>query len=344
MGTISANRPNSNGARMQIESLESRRMLSISLIGKTLRIAGTSGDDYIWFDSAPVSSTGNSTHFNLRVFANDESAQFEFGAVKKIVITTDAGNDEVLVPRMFLTGSWTPLGQSFENFVNFHVAIPCFIDGGAGNDTIVGGGRNDTLRGGAGDDRIDGQSGDDQLFGDSGKDTLIGGLGDDRISGGKHTDTADYSARRDDLAIFMLDQSPRATHFDFQVSELAGGAAGEHDMIFNDMENVIGGRGNDSIYGNFNSNYIVGGGGNDSLNGAPGNDTLVGGAGDDQFESFDLYSPQAPWDGVGERPTTFINGLSIGKDLLRGGAGHDRATTGELDITSEIESVTLQKF
>lgn len=54
-----------------------------------------------------------------------------------------------------------------------------FLDGGAGNDSLIGGRGNDTLVGGEGVDYLQGEEGDDVLSGGTGKDYLYGGSGSD---------------------------------------------------------------------------------------------------------------------------------------------------------------------
>jgi cysteine-rich repeat protein len=141
------------------------------------------------------------------------------------------------------------------------------INGGAGNDVILGGAGNDTLNGDAGNDTIRGGAGNDTLNGGDGDDTFDEdgdatlGLGADIFNGGAGTDTIDYSAREVDLQV-SLDGSAN------------DGAEGETDNVKNDVENVIGGSGDDTIVGSAANNRLTGG---------PGADTLTGGAGDDVF-------------------------------------------------------------
>ena len=54
------------------------------------------------------------------------------------------------------------------------------------------------------------------------------------------------------------------------------GTTGAFDDVHTDVENVIGGFGNDTITGNSDNNVLGGGAGNDSLNGGGGDDTLRG--------------------------------------------------------------------
>jgi Ca2+-binding RTX toxin-like protein len=65
-----------------------------------------------------------------------------------------------------------------------------FLKGGTGNDnlTVVGGSGN-VLEGGSGKDLLTGGAGSDMLAGGDGKDTLEGGGGDDQLAGGIAGDT-----------------------------------------------------------------------------------------------------------------------------------------------------------
>ncbi|WP_417524880.1 Hint domain-containing protein [Marinovum sp.] len=66
-----------------------------------------------------------------------------------------------------------------------------FVDGEAGNDTILGGDDDDTLHGGEGDDLLDGGIDDDLLEGGEGVDTVLGGDGRDTIVGSNVGDSVD---------------------------------------------------------------------------------------------------------------------------------------------------------
>ncbi len=78
-------------------------------------------------------------------------------------------------------------------------SIPCVVDGGPGNDTLIGGTGDDRLYGEEGNDQIRGGAGDDQLYGGAGNDTLIGGAGDDMLHGGVGNDLLDGEAGADRL-------------------------------------------------------------------------------------------------------------------------------------------------
>jgi Ca2+-binding RTX toxin-like protein len=141
------------------------------------------------------------------------------------------------------------------------------LNGLDGDDTLVGNGGNDTLDGGNGADRLTGGLGDDLLRGGPGADELNGAGGPVTIEG---SDTADYSDKTDGVAV-TLDSN-------IVVDVFVGGVL--EDTMRN-MENVIGGSGNDTFVGDYRANVLTGGAGNDSLNGGTGIDTMIGGAGND---------------------------------------------------------------
>ncbi|WP_460894891.1 peroxidase family protein, partial [Ramlibacter monticola] len=196
------------------------------------------------------------------------------------------------------------------------------LDGGAGNDTLDGGAGNDTLTGRTGNDNISGGDGNDTVnytFGD-GLDTIDGGAGIDRlnitgtaaanvlavtVSGGvltsalgmpltnMETATANLGAGVDTLTYVGATEAVAV--------DLTAGTASGFITIAN-IENAIGGAGNDTLRGSTAANTIDGGAGNDTLSGGVGNDNISGGDGDDTINY------------------TFNDGV----DALNGGAGSDR--------------------
>ena len=168
--------------------------------------------------------------------------------------------------------------------------------GGAAKDALFGGNGNDQLNGGGGDDFLSGLAGNDTLGGGAGNDDLDGGTGADIFSGGPGIDTADYSHRTENLTI--------------SIDGATSGAPGEGDIIF-DIENILGGSGNDSITGDSGANSINGGSGNDTIHGGAGNDTLTGGPGNDQL--------------FGEADNDTIFAQDGAKDTIDGGTGTDTA-------------------
>lgn len=142
-------------------------------------------------------------------------------------------------------------------------------------DTLVGDAVTaTTLLCGAGDDVLTGGAGNDVLRGGDGNDTLAPGLGDDGtgadpVTGGSGVDTLDYSNV--------------AGPVDVNLSAGTETGAGS-DTLSNDIENVVGTAGSDTITGDANGNVLTGGAGSDSINGGGGDDTLTGQAGNDTLE------------------------------------------------------------
>ncbi len=153
------------------------------------------------------------------------------------------------------------------------------LDGGDGNDSLSGGRDADKLHGANGDDRLNGGAGKDVISGESGDDTLIGGTDSDTLDGGDGTDVADYGYL---TAAYEL-RIELGYYSDSGYARVSGSSTGgqtEYELIFK-TENIIGGSGNDFIWGDAAANVIRTGSGNDTVYGGAGNDTVVAGVGQD---------------------------------------------------------------
>ena len=118
-------------------------------------------------------------------------------------------------------------------------------------------------------ENVIGSAYNDTLIGDGGDNAFAGLAGADFIDGQGGVNTVDYSA------------SPKAVYIDLNkqdgVIAQSGGVAGNHadgDVLQN-IQNVIGSAGNDTIIGNAEDNVIAGGGGADKLDGQGGVNTVV---------------------------------------------------------------------
>lgn len=187
------------------------------------------------------------------------------------------------------------------------IAVPIVTDGG---NTIYGGEGNDTLYGGLGNDTLNGDDGG--AYATTCNDTLVamsGSDGSDVLDGGQGTDTADYTAVSNNISV-TLNGATTAT---------VAVTGGDADTVVN-IENFIGGSGNDYIVGDGNWNSINGGAGNDTLLGGGGNDvltditginTFAGGTGNDTITGNGATS----WldysiDGIAEGATTDLRTAS----------------------------------
>ncbi len=182
------------------------------------------------------------------------------------------------------------------------------IHGGAQGDTLMvngelpncqlfGEGGMDTLEGGRGDDLLFGGDEQDTLRGNRGADTLVGGAGPDILSGGGGShDTVSYSERTVGVNV--------------RIDGLAfDGEPGEGDDVRTDVENVVGGSGDDTIESpgiqGVVANIFNGGKGHDTLIGGDGDDTLVGGGGVDTLRG---DAGNDTLDASGDSTDDFIDG------------------------------------
>jgi Ca2+-binding RTX toxin-like protein len=144
--------------------------------------------------------------------------------------------------------------------------------GGDGNDWLEGGRGKDELNGGGDNDFLWGQDGDDELNGGDNDDYLDGGIGADRLDGGDGVDTAAYYGSQEGVHVSL---NPAQ----WPGSGNSGGDA-EGDTLVN-IENLIGSRYDDELYGNDHANLLWGMEGNDFIHGGRDGDQIDGGDGID---------------------------------------------------------------
>lgn len=177
------------------------------------------------------------------------------------------------------------------------------IEGGLGNDTLIGGAGDDTasyassavgvtvslaLQGsaqdtiGAGTDTLSGfqnllgSAFNDTLTGDAAENTILGGAGDDMLNPGMNSagnlDLLDGGAGSDTASFVGYTAAVTAT-----LNGAADGTAsvaGTAVAALRNIENLVGGDGNDTLTGDGGVNTIEGGLGDDVLNGGGGVDTV----------------------------------------------------------------------
>lgn len=146
-------------------------------------------------------------------------------------------------------------------------------DGYQGIENVVGSAGNDTLTGNALANTLNGGLGADTIAGAGGNDVIIGGAGADTLDGGTGVDTLSYVGSTAGGVTVNLAQ---------QLGTATGGDA-QGDTVSN-FENLVGGKGSDTLTGDDGANAIVGGEGSDTINGAGGNDQIGGGIGGDTLD------------------------------------------------------------
>lgn len=175
----------------------------------------------------------------ITVTRNGTSIDAPGSAVRRVWIDAGGGNDVV---ENFLDLAPTILGGAGSDRIT--TFEPAYIEGQAGNDTILGSAGYDYIVGGDGDDSLVGNDGNDRLFGGAGNDVLEGRNGDDFLYGDAGDDT------------------------------ISGG---------NGRDRIWGGDGNDLLAGNGGNDIIRGEAGNDTLAGLAGNDRLYAGSGNNEL-------------------------------------------------------------
>ncbi|MBS7791143.1 hypothetical protein KTR66_14160 [Roseococcus sp. SDR] len=222
-------------------------------------------------------------------------------------------------------------------------ATAAFVSGSNRRDIVFAGEQDDTIEGRGGDDVIHAGGGNDLIVAGAGADTVFGGAGNDTFAdgrglafpdvyvGGAGVNTVNYATTREALTIRLTGEA-----LEFGATEAGSGTVHTltgpvTDRLF-DIQNVIGGDGENLIYGSAEANvirggrlgdYLAGEEGNDSLWGGAGNDVLRGGPGDDTLEGGDGHDQ------------LIVTG---GQSVAHGGGGRNSLLF-EYDMTVDDSSV-----
>lgn len=346
------------------ESLETRQLMSASLVNGILTVTGTNLADIL-----AVSQDAT------RVRVNDNGAvrTFALASVKSVVVDGLAGNDQLLgrsnlqkpltlrggegndtltggaKADTFEGGNGTDTADYSIRSVNLNISLDNIandgaagegdnvksdvenIKSGSGSDSIYGSSAANSLDAGAGADRVDADAGNDTIRGGRGNDTLSGGAGNDQILGEEDHDTI-YGNINPLSLITRL--STRITGkygkktFDPTIRTFPGSFFGTDNDV------ISGGEGSDTVYASAGNDTVRGDGWADKLYGGDGNDLLEGGVGDDIIEAEagndTVWGDSAP--SLLSSIRTRVGGL-LGRpvqlapsdvDVIIGGAGNDQ--------------------
>lgn len=154
--------------RPVIETLEDRRMLSVSLLNGALKVTGGAGDDAI---------TLSADTKRITVGINGVNKRFTKTQVKTISIVSGDGADTITINSGIKQQITIKAGNDNDT-----------VTGGSGREIIFGQGGDDSLLGNAGSDQIQGGDGNDIIDGGTSGDYLYGDAGDDNVSGGSGND------------------------------------------------------------------------------------------------------------------------------------------------------------
>lgn len=260
------------------------------------------------------------------------------------------------------------------------------IDGGLGNDIINGGAGIDTAiisgnpnapfnqgafanlttgisTGGAGTDTL---IGIENLIGSDFKDQLTGNAGNNVLSGGASSDSF-YATQGID--VYNGDTGAHDTvYFTGQPGATANLATGTYSFDANNygtmtnIDDLVGGSGNDNLTGDALANTLDGMDGNDTIAGGLGNDLIYGGAGSDtliadggndllvgNYSYFDFGDNASDTFVIGTNAgTVTINDFELGVDKLDvsafnlGGSNYWTATATMSSLTTTTLTLTGQ--
>jgi len=251
---------------------------------------GQAGDDIL--DGGSGNDTLNGGTGDDVLFANYGSDKF-IGGSGHDTYQIQGSRVEDFAFDVNLTTGTDQYGNAYSSIEN--------INGGNGADEFTGNSVDNVLYGGNGNDILDGRAGNDILNGGAGDDVLIANYGSDAFNGGLGNDTYQIQGSRvEDLA--------------FDIDLNAG--TDQHGNTYSNIENIIGGNGDDILIGSADNNVLNGGAGNDTLYGGGGNDTLDGGTGDYNQVNYDGAFADYEFSSNVDGSVTVTNAVS-GLDTLR---------------------------
>ena len=351
-------------------------------------VIGSAFDDVLVGNSGDNTLVGGAGNDNIDGGAGTDFAEFVSGSDMNVDLSTGLasgeGNDALLNIENVLTGAGNDLivGSASDNQLNGGAGDDSIV-GGAGNDSIlclagndtisfatssdaltidltagtavgtttghdtmsmcedvIGGAGNDIIVGNADANYLSGGAGNDTIKGQFGNDALNGGIGNDSLSGGAGTDTVDYSDSTSAVKVNLTTMK----------------SSGAGNDVLSNVENIVGGAGNDVLVGSAGPNVIDGGAGDDNIDGAAGTDTLSfagfngpvtaslaqkkahGNGADTMVRIENLLGGNGDDSLMGDATANLLSG-GLGDDVLFGGLGNDVFVGGDgIDTASFADS------
>jgi Ca2+-binding RTX toxin-like protein len=281
--------------------------------GRDVVEAEPSGGDFLdggaGFDQARLSTSTDLTISDDEIIG--ASGTVAFTSFADAIIHGSAGDEEI--DAHAFSGRWlTVVGRGGNDRLIGSSSGPSLLSGGGGDDVLVGGPKHDDLYGGAGDDVVIGKGGEDYLPDERGADRVSGGAGRDDFSlylgiRGQRGNVFRGGPGADHLTVDLLGRSARLTNRSFVArgagarlrsiegaqlyvassepvridatgfsGDLSVGEPGSGDDV------ILGGSGNDGLFGGDGDDVISGGPGRDHLDGGRGTDSCDGGPGRDE--------------------------------------------------------------
>jgi Ca2+-binding RTX toxin-like protein len=287
-------------------------------------ITGSSGNDYITGNTqANTLSGGDGNDFLAGRGGNDvlngnEGSDILVGGVGNDTLDGGAGND------------WASYQfSSSDATVDLSNTNAQLVSSSLGTDTLS---NIENLITGSGNDSLTGTTAQNVLIAGAGNDMLDGKGGEDTLDGGEGLDTVNFSDVAYNAGVILdlndnISLSSTATYNGTSVS-------------INNIENITGSSGADTLTGNSLRNVIAGGAGSDILDGGglnAGNDTLIGGTGNDTIHY--AVSSGGSVDGGADTDTLNLSNLTTAYTINLNTTNH--AANGFSNTTfNNIENVT----
>jgi Ca2+-binding RTX toxin-like protein len=325
---------------------------------------GGNGNDTLMGGAGTDSFTGGAGNDTLVGGLGNDTYNFDIDSALGTDTVTEAAGEgtDTITFSGSTTGVFLDLGVAGAQSVHANLTIDLTnpqvenATGGNGNDTLTGNDLSNALNGGTGNDTLHGLSGNDSLTGAAGNDALLGGSADDTYNfdidsalgtdtiteaAGEGTDTITFSGSTGGVALDLGVAGVQTVHPNLAIDltalqvENAIGGNGNDTLTGNDLSNTLnGGSGNDVLSGRDGDDSLDGGSGNDSLYGEAGTDSLIGGSGNDTLiggtEADSLDGGTGNDSLFGEAGADTLTG-GTGNDVLSGGDGDDSLTGGDGD-------------
>jgi predicted outer membrane repeat protein len=228
--------------------------------GSDLLLGGANNDRYDFFPTTVLEADQVTENANEGI----DTLNFAFLTTDVVVNLASTSIQPVHLNRTLKLNSATVL----ENLV-----------GGSGADRLFGNSLDNNLTAGAGDDQLIGAGGNDLMLGGADNDTYVfvpatvaeADTVSENLNQG--TDTLSFAFLTTNVIVNLGSTSVQTVHTNRTLKLNSA-------VVF---ENIIGGSGADTLFGNTLSNTLTGNAGDDKLLGSSGNDVLLGGANNDIY-------------------------------------------------------------
>jgi Ca2+-binding RTX toxin-like protein len=286
-----------NLASTSIQPVHTNRTLRLNSVSVLENIVGGSGADRLFGNSLENNLTGGAGNDQLIGAGgsdlllgganNDRYDFFPTTVLEADQVTENANEGIDTVNFAFLTTD-VVVNLASTSIQPVHTNRTLKLNSATVLENIVGGSGADRLFGNSLDNNLTAGAGNDQLIGAGGNDVLLGGADNDTFvfvpatvaeadtvseNLNQGTDTLSFAFLTTNVIVNLGSTSVQTVHTNRTLKLNSA-------VVF---ENIIGGSGADTLFGNTLNNTLTGNAGDDKLLGSSGNDILLGGANNDIY-------------------------------------------------------------